>query len=134
MLKFEKQGPKSWNIIYGKNEPLNVLLSPSSVTNKFHIITDYITRVAEYHGEAFSEWFINLLKDCQDSTKRASAVVDNVEALKLFSDTYLDSIGFDYTQFVDITKAKKNSILFQADEIQEIIRLSCYLLYYIYIF
>ena len=130
MLKFEQQGPKEWNVISENREPINLQLLPSSVTNKFHIVTDFITRVAEYHGEAFSEWFTNLLNDCKDETKRAGAIVDSVEDLKNYSDTYLDSMNIDYSQFVDVTKAKKNSILFQDFEIKEIIRLSCYLKLY----
>ena len=130
MLKFEKQGPKEWNIIYKQMEPINFKLLPSSVTNKFHIVADYITRVAEFHGEAFSEWFIELLNNCKDPQKRASSVVNNVDKLKAFSDTYLDSLNIDYSKFVDITKAKKNSILFEQHEINEIIRLSCYLKIY----
>jgi hypothetical protein len=103
---------------------------PSSVTNKFHIVANYIERVAEFHGEAFSEWFISLLQQCEDQTKRAEVVMKNIESFKTFSDTFLDSLNFDYSQFVDITKAKKNSILFLAEEIKEIIRLSCYLKLY----
>lgn len=130
MLKFEKQGPKEWNIITENHEPINVKLMPSSVTNKYHIVADFITRVAEFHGEAFSEWFTNLLDACQDSKTRASAIVNNIDQLKEYSDTYLDSLVIDYSKFVDVTKAKKNSILFQDYEINEIIRLSCYLKLY----
>lgn len=130
MLKFEKLGPKEWSVIYKENEPINFKLVPSSVTNKFHIVTDFITRVAEFHGEVFGEWFTALLKDCKDPEKRASAIVNNVDKLKAFSDTYLNSLKLDYSKFVDVTKAKKNSILFKENEIDEIIRLSCYLKIY----
>lgn len=132
MLKFEQQAPKEWKLIYGENEEDAILLrlSASSVTNKYHLVTDYITRVAEYHGEQFSEWLVNLLQTCKNKQARAGAVVDNIDALKKFSDEYLDSLAIDYSQFVDVSKAKKNSILFQADEIKEIIRLSCYLKIY----
>ena len=130
MIKFEQNGPKEWSIISQKNEPIKLRLSPSSVTNKFFIVTSFIERVAEHHGEAFSEWFVDLLQKCQDPDKRAEAVVNNVEKLKTFSDEYLDSLAIDYGQFVDESKAKKNSILFLADEIDSIIRLSCYLKLY----
>ncbi|MFW9871779.1 MAG: hypothetical protein ACFFG0_01670 [Candidatus Thorarchaeota archaeon] len=129
-MKFEQQGPKEWNVVSEKYEPVNVKLTPSSVTNKFYIVTDFITRVAKFHGEAFSDWFITLLNDCKDDNKRASSILNNVEHLKNYSDTYLESLEFDYSQFVDVSKAKKNSILFQDFEIKEIIRLSCYLKLY----
>lgn len=130
MLKFEQNGPKEWNVISQESEPIKVRLSPSSVTNKFFIVTSFIERVAEYHGEAFSKWFISLLEQCQDEDKRAQAVANNVEKLKEFSDAYFESLEIDYSQFVDESKAKKNSILFYGDEIKEIIRLSCYLKIY----
>jgi hypothetical protein len=130
LFKFEKLGPKEWSVIYKEEEPIIVKLLPSSVTNKFNLVTDFITRVAEFHGEVFSEWFTNLLKDCKDPLKRASSIIDNVDKLKEFSDTYLDSLNIDYSKFVDITKTKKNSILFDEREIDEIIRLSCYLKIY----
>jgi hypothetical protein len=130
LLTFEQQGPKEWNLISENREPINIKLQPSSVTNKFHIVTDFITRVAEFHGEAFSEWFTNLLTDCEDESKRASAIFNSIDELKNYSDTYLDSLEIDYSQFVDVSKAKKNSILFQDYEINSIIRLSCYLKLY----
>lgn len=131
MIKFEQTGPKEWQLHYDEDEkPIQLNLTASSVTNKYYLVTDYITRVAEFHGEPFSEWLIDLIKQCMDVQKRAGAVVDNLPQLKEYSDTYLDSLKIDYSQFVDVSKAKKNSILFQADEIQKIIRLSCYLKIY----
>jgi len=129
-LKFEQVSNKEWNIINGDNEPFNLRLGASSVTNKFHIVTDYVKRVAEFHGQPFSDWLIDLLEQCTDPKKRAGAVTSNIETIQKYSDEYIDSVDFDYGQFVDVTKAKKNSILFLADEIQQIIRLSCYLKIY----
>ncbi len=130
MFKFEQHGPKEWHIIVNEDESLKVRLSPSSVTNKFYIVTDFIMRVAEYHGEDFSEWFVGFVKDCMDETKRAATVTKNVDVIKKYVDSYLDEKGVDYDQFVDESKAKKNSILFRGPEISKIIRLSCYLKVY----
>ena len=129
MITFEQQAPKEWNLVYG-DETINLKLMASSVTNKFYLVTDYVKRAAEYHGKPFSEWLVNLLHTCSDEQARAGAVVDNIDQLRKFSDAYLDSLNIDYNKFVDITKAKKNSILFNADEIKEIIKLSCYLKIY----
>jgi len=133
LLEFEQKGPKEWEIIYDKNESIQLLLKPSSVTNKFHIVIEYIKGMADFHGDVFSEWFVKLLKDCKDSEKRPMAIADCVEPIKEFSDAYLDSLNIDYDKFVDITKAKKNSILFMGPEIKQIIRLSCYLKVYSFI-
>jgi len=129
LLKFELVGPKEWNIS-NDDEPINILLTASSVTNKFNIVTDFITRLAEYHGEDFSKWFISFVRNCMNETKRAATVTENVEVIKNYVDEYLESTGIDYNQFVDETKAKKNSILFRGPEIAQIIRLSCYLKVY----
>jgi len=101
LLKFEQNGPKEWSVISQESEPIKVRLSPSSVTNKFFIVTSFIERVAEYHGEAFSKWFISLLEQCQDPDKKAQAVTNNVEKLKEFSDAYFESLEIDYSQFVE---------------------------------
>lgn len=131
MFKITQYGPKVWDVTNSENEkPIVISLMPSSVTNKFYIVADYIQRVADFHGEAFSEWFVNLLKTCSTSENAGSTLINNVDKFKEFSDKYLDSLNIDFSQFVDESKAKKNSILFSADEIQDIIRMSCYLKLY----
>lgn len=130
MLKFEKLGPKEWSIINNEDESIKIQLTSSSVTNKFFIITDFITRLAEYHGEDFNKWFINFIIDCKDETKRAATVTNSVDIIKKYVDEYLTYTNIDYDQFVDESKAKKNSILFRGPEIAQIIRLSCYLKVY----
>ena len=129
MLNFEKVAPKEWSLTY-KDEVIPLKLLASTVTNKYHIVTQFIQRVNEFHGVEFSDWFINLIKDCQDTDTRSEIFVDNIDALKLYVDQYLESTNTDYDKFMDITKAKKNSILFTPDEIKNILRLSCYLKIY----
>jgi len=130
LIKFEQQGPKEWNIICNDQKPINLKLIPSTITNKFFIVTDFITRLSEFSGEEFDKWFYNLIIDCHTPEKRAAAVADNVDKIKEYVDSYLTFLNIDYSSFVDVSKAKKNSILFQVFEIQEIIKLSCYLKVY----
>ena len=130
MLRIEQNGPKQWSVIVEDHEPIELFLSPSSVTNKYFIVTNFIERVAELNGEGFSDWFMNLLTDCQNETTRSKAVVDSIPQIKKYVDKYFDHTAFDYSQFVDRTKVKKNSILFEPDEIELIIRLSGYLKIY----
>lgn len=129
MINFEKIAPKEWRLTYNE-ESIPLRLVASTVTNKYDIVTAFITRVAEFHGEEFSEWFIKLILDCQDVDKRAEIFGNNIDTLKKYVDEYLESTGVDYDKFVDISKAKKNSILFSPDEIKNILRLSCYLKVY----
>lgn len=134
MLRIEQAGPKEWSVFYEDEDPIKIFLAPSSITNKFFIVTKFIERVAEHHGEEFSQWFVQFLKDCQDDKKRPQTVVDNVQTIKNYVDSYIDESGLDYSQFVDLSKAKKSSILFLADEIKIIMKLSCYLKVYAIIF
>jgi hypothetical protein len=130
LLKIEQTGAKNWKFLVDGNETIQLQLLPSSVTNKFQIVTSFIERVAELHGREFSQWFESLIEECKDEEKRPAAVVNSTDQIKKFVDEYIEHMNFDYTQFVDETKAKKNSILFMADEIREIIKLSCYLKIY----
>lgn len=130
MLKFEQAGAKDWKILVDGNELIKLQLLPSSVTNKFYIVTSFLERVAEFHGRDFSSWFVNLINECIDDEKRPAAVVASTDKIKEYVNGYLNSLEIDYSQFVDRTKAKKNSILFEAAEIDKIIRLSCYLKLY----
>jgi len=129
LLNFEKVAPKQWTLSY-KDEIIPLKLVASTVTNKYEIVTNFISRVDQFHGEEFSNWFITLIKDCQDVDKRAEIFVNNIHKLKVYVDEYMESTNIDYTKFVDLTKAKKNSILFSPDEIKNILRLSCYLKVY----
>jgi len=73
MLTFERVNQKKWLV---KSDKVNYELDlvPSTVTNKFEIITSYIERVAEYFYPSFEDWFISFLNDLQDEDKRAETV------------------------------------------------------------
>jgi hypothetical protein len=93
-------------------------------------VTKFIESVAECIGEEFSNWFMTFLVDCQDQDKRAAIIINNIPNIKKYVNDYLSNKNFDYSQFVDESKAKKNSILFMPEEIFEIIKLSSYLKIY----
>jgi len=127
MIKFNQDGPKAWTIFYDNEEPIKLQLSPSSVTNKFFIVTKFIENVSNYCGDDFDKWFINLLEKCSGEE---ISIIDEVQKLKEFSESYINSREIDFGQFVDESKAKKSSILFVADEIEKIIKLSAALKIY----
>ena len=130
LLRIEQNGPKEWTVIDENHEPIKLMLLSSSVTNKYFIVTKFIEGVAELHGEEFSDWFMELLEGCEDEVRRPKVIIDSIPKLKEYADAYLDSLKIDFSQFVDESKVKKNSILFMPDEIEKIIRLSCYLKIY----
>lgn len=128
MIKFDSRDPKEWEIFHNGNLVIELHLVSSSVTNKFFIVTDFIERVSDFCGEEFDEWFIKLLKKCENV--QGESIFDDVERLKSFSNSYIDSRKIDFSQFVDESKAKKSSILFNPDEIEKIIKLSASLKIY----
>jgi hypothetical protein len=129
MLDFELK-TKLCTITFSEDLKIPIQLTPSSVTNKFHIVTTFIKAVSEFNGEEFDVWFQELIEKGLNEETRALAVTSNIEKLKEYVDAYLDHVNIDYSIFVDETKVKKNSILFKADEIQKIIQLSSYLKVY----
>ena len=130
LLRIEQNGPKEWTVICEEHEPIKLMLMSSSVTNKYFLVTKYIEGVAECCGEEFSDWFMKLLEDCTNEEIKPKAIIDSIPQLKRYADAYLDSKQIDFSQFVDESKVKKNSILFLPGEIEKIIRLSGYLKLY----
>ena len=133
MLKIKQEGLKEWTIEVENHEPIKISLMSSSVTNKFHIVTKFIEGVSGCCGEEFDKWFMSFLKNCQNEDLRPKTVVDNIPQIKQFTDKYLAWRNVDFSKFVDESKVKKNSILFMPDEIEKIIKLSCYLKIYSFI-
>jgi hypothetical protein len=129
LLEIEQKGPKQWKFINDEDE-VKVFMMASSITNKFYLITEFIDRVSKYCGEDFDNWFIKFLKDCKDEENRSESIINNIDQLKKFVDNYLKFKNIDFSQFVDKSKAKKNTILFEPDEIEKIITLSSYLKIY----
>ena len=166
MLTIENNELKQWSIIYNDEPPIKIFLEPSTITNKFRIVVDFIRNLSTYHGDEFDKWFFQFIKDTElpfthleesdkllkrakvtESEARqstmlhstaqrqlAEAVTQRVDKIKEYVDTYLTAQNIDYSKYVDESKAaKKNSILFRENEIDHIIRLSCYLKMYSFV-
>lgn len=130
MLRIEQNGPKEWTVIDEKHEPIKLSLLSSSVTNKYFIVTKFIEGVAEHCGEEFSDWFMEFLSECQNEVRKPQVIIDSIPEIKKYANAYLQHKQIDFSQFVDQSKVKKNSILFMPDEIEKIIQLSSYLKLY----
>lgn len=130
MLSIEQSATKTWSVIKNDQEKVEIKLQSSSITNKFEIVVNFVNNLMTYHKKKFDTWFFNFLKECENEETRAVVIDTNIDTIKKFVDEYIEGRGIDYSKFVDESKAKKGSILFQADEIKEIIRLSSYLKLY----
>lgn len=134
MIDIKEKEKKEW-IIYVTDgeetiEEIPLMLSSSSVTNKFHIVVDFVKGMIE-HNPAFGEWLVDWLKDCGDEDpRRNSRAFSELENIKGFVDGHLNYLDLQLSEFVDSSKAKKNSIFFTVANIDAILRLSSYLKVY----
>ena len=116
--------------IFNDEEKLQTLnLISSTVTNKYFIVTTFIENLSK-EFEDFDSWFCNFLEEYTGVVERYPVIQKNIPLIKKYVDDYLRIKNIDFNQFVDESKAKKTSILFSAEEIEQIIKLSCYLKIY----
>jgi hypothetical protein len=128
MIKFHLED-KTLKIFNDEQHLLTTNLISSTITNKYYIVTTFIENVSKTCNE-FDKWFSNFLEEYTSEVERYPVIERNIPEIKRFVDEYLKVRNIDSAQFVDETKAKKASILFTAEEIEKIIRLSCYLKIY----
>jgi len=131
MIGFEKKEQKKWQIILN-DESVELNLKSSSITNKFHIVTDFVKGVSETLGDEFDKWFFKFNKEYDDENNLIY-LTKNVNILKEYIDEYFKLQEFDYSKFVDRSKVKKGTILFEPSEIKKIITASGYLKLYSFI-
>ena len=112
-----------------ENQILEINLISSTITNKFFIVTTFIENVSKT-CEGFDDWFCNFIEEYSSAVERYPIIEKNIPIIKSYVDAYLKERNIDSNQFVDESKAKKTSILFTAEEIEKIIKLSCYLKIY----
>lgn len=135
MINFKKETQKVYSITRNDVEIISIKLIPSSITNKFHIICDFIEGISRTIGEEFDNWLENFLKVYNENDERRYVFLsENTETIKRFVDQYIDSKNIDFSLFVDMGKVKKSSILFEPHEIELITKLSGYLKLYSIIF
>ena len=129
-MKLEKKEVKKWTIIFDENWSFDLSLISNSITNKFHIIADFLIAMSE-NCDDFDEWLKTFLLAYSDNDDlRFDLMKDAVPVIKKHVDDYIEILNTDYDKFVDETKAKKSSILFRAHEIKRIMTLSGYLKVY----
>ena len=80
-------------------------------------------------GEEFEIWYFNFIKNYQDEDDLLY-IVNNVNILKDYNEKYFNIQNLDYNQFVDRSKVKKGTILFEPAEIRKILIVSGYLKLY----
>ncbi len=130
-LDFKKIEQKKWNMTLG-DEVVELNLKSSSVTNKFNIVTDFVKHVNDNLGEEFEKWFFDFVKD-YNPKDNITYLTKNINTLKEYIEKHFEIENMDYSVFVDKSKAKKGTILFEPEEIKKILVTSGYLKLYSFI-
>jgi len=135
VIEFIKKTPKAYDLGYNEEVVVSLDLISSSITNKYYIITNFIEDLSEKIGPEFDEWFTGLLTTYDSNNEQRYLIMtDAIPSIKDYVNRYIDVLDIDWSQFVDESKAKKNTILFNPGEIETISRLSGYLKLYSVIF
>ena len=134
-IKFVETGKRKYDIIRiddkGKENiviKLDLVFSP--ITNKFDRLTEFVEDCSHLMGKDFDDWYCGLLLEYKKSNYDYSVIKNNLPVLKEWCDKYLDIVDINFENYINRSKASKNSIFFDADEIKKIIQASNYLKIY----
>jgi hypothetical protein len=133
MINFVEVKPKKLFNIQRDGSRINVLkLKTSTITNKFEIITRFVESLSEYFGKDFDDWFENFIVSYSNREhNRFQIISENIEKIKSYVNKYVDSLNIDFSKFVDESKTKtKKSVVFSAEDIEILVKLSGYLKIY----
>lgn len=120
---------KKLDIFKNEEKITTINLNSGTVTNKYHIVMDFIENISKTNSK-FDDWFYNFFTEYTTEIEKFKVIEKNIPEIKNFVDQYLKERNIDYSLFVDESKAKKTSILFNVEEIEKIIKLSGYLKIY----
>jgi hypothetical protein len=138
MIKFRESGKRKYqvfNVIDSNGQPTETLICNldlifSPITNKFFRLTEFVEDCSVKIGPEFDGWFISLINDYKKSNYDYSVIKRNIPLLKQYCDQYLEKININFEDYINRSKASKNSIFFDAGEIKKIIQVSNYLKIY----
>jgi len=127
MIKIQETGKRSYIIKNGNREiiPLSLFFSP--IANKFHQIINTIEDMSKELGDIFDEWFEKYIIDYVESEYDTTILKENIFTLKTLSDEYLEKKNVNFNNYIQKDKVSKNSIFFDAEELENMIKVSNYL-------
>lgn len=143
MIKITEMSKRKYKIERNNKLITNLDLIFSPVTNKFNKITEFVEDCSKQLGEEFDDFFESLIMEYKDSSGSTDIKVENkkpgydaailiskIPELKKFADKYLELQNVDFSNYVNLDKKSKNSIFFDAEEIENMIKASNYLKLY----
>ena len=134
MIKFKETGKRKYQILNLEGDNAEVIcnldLVFSPISNKFFRLTEFVENCSVKLGPEFDVWFTKLIKDYKTSNYDYLVIKNNIPQLKEFCDKYLELTNINFEDYINRSKASKNSIFFDAGEIKKIIQVSNYLKIY----
>jgi hypothetical protein len=118
--KVEEEKNKNYILFFDEEKILESELESSSVTNKFHLIINWVNELCE-KLEGFNDFFKKLILEyINEPTKRLDLLKINFVKIVEFIRNYEEISPIDYDKFIDMSKVKSGSIFFSAQEIFDI--------------
>lgn len=134
MLKFENIDKRQYDLYRidsdGNKEFIRkyeLVYEPGS--NKYPNMLKFIEDMAE-NSIDFENWYIDTISNYKNSNYDYKIIKDQLDNLKKYCNAYLDSLNINFDNYVNRSKASKNSIFFDGDEIKKIIQAAAYLKVY----
>ena len=123
-----EHGIVDWKVIEViKN--MDLIYAPGS--NKYDNMLAFVEKCSEVFGKEFDDFYVGTIKSYLASNKDIKIIKDAIPNIIKFSELFIEKQNINFDDYIDLSKKSKNSIFFDASEIKEIVRSSCYLkLYY----
>lgn len=117
-----------------KRHIITLYFRASSITNKFEVVVDLIDDMNDKIS-GFADWFSTLFSNYIESNYNSDILSVEKDRFVEFSKTYVDSLNINFSEFANIEKSSKTSIMFEEKDIESIaISSTCLKLYSIFWF
>jgi len=121
MLRFvkKKKEKRKWKVFLGNEQLVELSFKPNTITNKFKVVVETIEDMSNDIDE-FGDWYSELLSKYIEDGYNAEIILDNTIKLLQYSIEYVDGKKVDFSEFVNISKSNKTSIMFYENDLRAI--------------
>ncbi|MFW6001889.1 MAG: hypothetical protein ACOCQD_00960 [archaeon] len=108
-----------WIIKFSNNKEFLLKLQSSSMSNSFSIIKDFINDTLKEYPEIHL-WYENLVQNYIESDFDSNIILRESDNFLYYATSYVDSVGIDFSKFINKKKISKTSIVFDEKDIRNI--------------
>lgn len=130
MIKFIETDKRQYDIMRDGTKVVSLDLIFSPITNKFDKLIEFIEDCSVKFGVAFDDWYCGMISRYIESNYDYQIIRENVPMLKSWCDQYIVASGVNFEDYINRAKVSKNSIFFDAQDIEKIIKVANYLKIY----